>query len=276
MGNVSNQPLILVIEDNQRVLDIMVGALKEAGFRTHAAQTAMEGIRLARQEIPDLFLVDVSLPDQDGATAMSCLKDNAEFKDVPLILVSGLPQEDLVQKMSDCGAVDMIQKPFESSNLVSSVKHWLSASVGDAPPRPASPRGEEIEAERAAAARKKPFEISTRELSPGVGELKIIGSIGMSSLGQLEAGFNDLLGRQLFRIVVNLKETRTVFSAGIGCFLSARDEAMRRGGDIVFVSTPPDLRKLFAMLGLSKILRSAEDQESALAQLASAEEDTAG
>jgi len=267
----NDQQLILVVEDTPRVLEIMVHALQAEGFRTRAAQTAMEGVRAAREEMPDLILADVALPDQDGATAMSCLKDNPEFKNVPLILVSGLPHEQLVQKMSECGAVDIIQKPFDTSNLVASVRHWLSVSSGETPaPAPAPARkdaGPEGAAARAGS--KKPFEIETREVAPGVGELRVIGSIGISSLGQLEAAFNGLFGRKLHRIVVNLRETRSVFSAGIGCFLAARDEAMKNGGDLVFVSTPPELRKLFAMLGLSKILRSAEDEESALSQLAS-------
>lgn len=263
----SDKQVILVVEDNQRVLEIIVHALEGAGFSARSARSAMEGVRLARQEVPDLILADVALPDQDGATAMSCLKDNPEFKNVPLILVSGLPHEQLAQKMSECGAVDIIQKPFDSSNLVASVKHWLSVSTGETP-APALRVQEGLETERGATSRKKAFEIVTREISSGVGELKIIGAIGISSLNFLEAAFNDLFGRKLFRIVVNLRETRSVFSAGIGCFLSARDEAMKNGGDLVFVSTPPELRKLFTMLGLSKILRSAENEESALAQLA--------
>jgi anti-anti-sigma factor len=266
----SDKQLILVVEDTPHVLQIMVQALESAGFRTQSATTAMEGIRAARREIPDLILVDVGLPDQDGATAMSCLKDNAEFTDVPLILVSALPHDQLVQKMSECGAVDNIQKPFQSSALVSSVKHWLSASDGKSPAPAAAPAAKPpAPAPEQGTARRPANEIRTREVSPGVGEIRIIGSIGISSLGQLEAGFHSLFERNLHRILVNLRETRSVYSAGIGCFLAARDTAMKSGGDLVFVSAPPELRKLFTMLGLSRILRSAEDEESALAQLAS-------
>jgi anti-anti-sigma factor len=271
-----DKKLILVIEDTPRVLEIMVHALETAGFRANSAGTAMEGVRLARQEVPDLILADVALPDQDGATAMSCLKDNAEFKNVPLILCSALPHDQLVQKMSECGAVDIIQKPFDTSNLVSSVRHWLSVSAGETPAPAPRPKGAGLEEERGAASRKKVFDIVTREVAPGVGELRIIGSIGISSLALVEAAFNDLFGKNLHRIVVNLGETRSVYSAGIGCFLAARDTAMKSGGDLVFISTPPELRKLFAMLGLSRILRSAEDEQSALAQLASVGSDTQG
>jgi anti-anti-sigma factor len=269
-----DKQLILVIESTPRVLEVMVHALETAGFRANSATTAMEGIRLARQEVPDLILADVTLSDQDGATAMSCLKDNPEFKNVPLILCSALPHEQLVQKMSECGAVDLVQKPFDTSSLVSTVRHWLSAGAGDAPPPAPRPRTPSLEEERAAASRKKAFELVTREVAPGVGELRIIGPIGISSLGLVEAAFNDLFGKNLYRIVVNLRETRSVFSAGIGCFLAARDTTMKNGGDIVFLSTPPELRKLFTMLGLSRILRSAEDEPSALALLAAAGADT--
>lgn len=259
-------PLILVVEDHPRILDILLRALRDAGFRAVGAATAMEGIRLARQQVPDLILSDVGLPDQDGATAMSCLKDNPEFNDVPLILLSALPHDQLVQKMSECGAVDMIQKPFETSALVASVRHWLAAGAGETPAPAARPQPAPSET----SVRKKPFEIVTREIAPGVGELRIEGAIGISSLAQVEAGFNALLARKLYRIVCNLRETQSVYSAGVGCFLAARDEAMRNGGDLVLVAVPAELRKLFTMLGLSRILRTAEDETSALVQLSSA------
>src|SRR6185295_7263462 len=97
----SDPSLILVVLDNPRLLETVTQALQQAGYRTNGATTAMEGIRFARQHTPDLILSDVTLSDQDGATAMSCLKDNPEFNDVPLILVSTQSHDQLVQKMSE-------------------------------------------------------------------------------------------------------------------------------------------------------------------------------
>ena len=239
------KPLILVIEDTETLSALMVAILNGTGLRAKAAKTAMEGVRLAREERPALILADVMLPDQDGATTMSCLHDNPEFHEVPIILVSSLPHEELVQKMNECGAVDLIQKPFAPLELLGRVKHWLATRPAAEPSGP---------------------ELRVRQLTPETGELRIVGSISPSGLGGLEAAFRDLLGRGVTRVLVNLKETGSVFSAVIGCFLAARDSALKRGGDLVFVAVPPDLRKLFDMLGLTKILKLSEDDEAALAQ----------
>lgn len=125
-------PLLLVIEDSQNIRTILVDTLKSAGYRVHDAGTALEGASLARKERPDLILADVGLPDQDGALAMSCLKDHPEFKAVPLMLVSALPPDQLEVKMSEAGAQDVLHKPFKRADLLDRVKKW--AGRRDAPP----------------------------------------------------------------------------------------------------------------------------------------------
>lgn len=249
--------LILVVEDNPRINEILIHVLEGAGFRVRSARSAMEGIHQAREEVPDLILADVSMPGQDGATAMAYLKDNPGYENIPLILVSGLPPDQLAQKMSECGAVDMIPKPFESSALLSSVRHWLAAAAGK--PSPA-----------------KAFDVVVREISPGVGELRIIGAVGIPTVGQVEAGFNGLFERNLHRILVNLRETKSILSAGIGCFLSARETAIQNGGDLVFVGIPADVAKVFAILGVSKLLHFADTEASAVARLAAPAPPAAG
>lgn len=123
--------LILVIEDSPSVRKTVVRTLEISGFRVHSAATAMDGITSARRARPDLILTDVQLPDLDGASAASYLRDDPAFKDIPVVLMSIIEAEALALKKAETGAVDVLCKPFSPGELVRRVRHWLAAGRQD-------------------------------------------------------------------------------------------------------------------------------------------------
>ncbi len=108
--------------------------------------------------------------------------------------------------------------------------------------------------------------VETRDLSGGVWELRIEGSLDWSNFAKVESAVEDLFKRGIYRVVVNLKSCRYISSAGFGCFISSLDTAMKNNGDLVFAATPPEIQDVFNILGLAKILRFSETPEGALAQ----------
>jgi CheY-like chemotaxis protein len=124
---VKEAPLILVVEDAADVRQTVVRTLEISGFRVHAAAKAMDAIALVRKERPDLVLLDVVLPDLDGASLAACLGDEPDFASIPIILMSALPPEELDEKMAETAAVDGIPKPIVPGDLVRRVRHWLAA-----------------------------------------------------------------------------------------------------------------------------------------------------
>jgi hypothetical protein len=87
---------------------------------------------------------------------MSCLKDNPEFKSVPLMLVSALPPEQLECKMAECGAVDVLHKPFKRADLLQRVKNLTSTRAPRQAEQSDAARVMPIEPEDAAPAMKTP------------------------------------------------------------------------------------------------------------------------
>jgi anti-anti-sigma factor len=107
--------------------------------------------------------------------------------------------------------------------------------------------------------------VESSELSSGVYELKIDGSLDWSNFAKVETAIETIFSKGVYRIVVNLKHCKYISSAGFGCFISSLDTAMKNNGDLVFASTPPEIQDVFNILGLSKILRFADDTKAALA-----------
>ena len=129
-----NAPVILVVEDDPTMLAIIVKALNLSGFRTSQARTAMDAVAAARKERPDLILADVGLPDMDGATVTSLLRDDPKFSSVPVILISAMEPAELESRKGETGAVDVLTKPFNSGELVRRVRHWVAASGSESTP----------------------------------------------------------------------------------------------------------------------------------------------
>ena len=109
------------------------------------------------------------------------------------------------------------------------------------------------------------IKVDSVELSAGVYELKIDGSLDWSNFAKVETAIEAIFNKGVYKIVVNLKQCRYISSAGFGCFISSLDTAMKHQGDIVFASTPPEIQDVFNILGLAKILRFAPDSAAALA-----------
>ena len=111
------------------------------------------------------------------------------------------------------------------------------------------------------------IKLTSRELSPGIHELRIEGSLDWSNFAKVESAIEKIFAQKVYKIVVNLRDTKYVSSAGFGCFISSLDTAIQNNGDIVFAATPPDIQDVFNILGLSKILRFAENEQVAAEQL---------
>ena len=125
--------MICILEDDDNIREIENFALKNCGFVTEPAASAKEFWEIMEHKIPQLILLDIMLPDEDGISVLTKLKKNPEWKKVPVILVTAKTSEMDKVKGLDIGADDYISKPFGVLELISRVKAVLrrSDSAGD-------------------------------------------------------------------------------------------------------------------------------------------------
>ena len=112
-----------------------------------------------------------------------------------------------------------------------------------------------------------PLQVTSRELVPGVHEVKIDGSLDWSNFARVQDVLTGVFRAGVFRIVVNLKDSTYISSAGFGCFISAFDTANKNGGDLIFAAVPKEIHEVMVVLGLVKILKFAEDEMQAAKML---------
>jgi CheY-like chemotaxis protein len=117
--------VILIVEDNPLNLELARDILEGAGYGVIAAPSANEGLRLARDEQPDLILMDIRLPDLDGMQAVKLLKDDPATKGIPVIALTAQAMRGDEQQARTAGFDGYISKPIDTRQFVATVAGHL-------------------------------------------------------------------------------------------------------------------------------------------------------
>ena len=127
--------LIYIVEDDKNIAEIESFALKNVGYEVENFSSAREFYRALEKRVPDLFLLDIMLPDEDGLSIIKRLKSDIKTSYPPIILVTAKASEIDKVKGLDQGADDYMTKPFGVMELISRVKALLRRSkvVGEMP-----------------------------------------------------------------------------------------------------------------------------------------------
>ncbi len=125
MSNI-NSDLILIVDDNPNNIQVIATIMSETGYELGIAMSATEAYKFLEENIPELILLDVDMPEIDGFEACSTLKKSSRYKDIPIIFLTVKDEKDDIVKAFDLGAVDYVTKPFNRKELVSRVKTHIS------------------------------------------------------------------------------------------------------------------------------------------------------
>ena len=116
---------IWCIEDDENINNLITYALASQGFEAEGMTCFADMDKKLQDSQPDLFLLDIMLPDTDGITILKKLKENSSTSDIPVIMLTAKNSEIDIVKALDLGAEDYITKPFGVLEMVSRVKAVL-------------------------------------------------------------------------------------------------------------------------------------------------------
>jgi two-component system phosphate regulon response regulator PhoB len=113
---------VLIVEDEAGVRDILVGLLEEFGFATLALDGASRIIEEIEAWGPDIVLLDQNMPGKSGQQALGEIRGHSKLRGLPVIMVTGLAEEDEVVSALELGADDYVTKPFSLKELAARIK----------------------------------------------------------------------------------------------------------------------------------------------------------
>ena len=123
-------PKIYIIEDDDNIRELVMYALDSSNFKSVGFENPSDFWKTLKNEIPDLVLLDIMLPNEDGITILKKLKNDSATKELPVIMLTAKGSEYDRVKGLDLGADDYITKPFSVLELISRIKAVLRRSSG--------------------------------------------------------------------------------------------------------------------------------------------------
>jgi len=117
---------ILVVDDEVRILTVVQKRLESVGYEVITAQNGMDGLRRAREESPDLIVLDLIMPNISGYHVCGVLKRDITYKHIPILMLTARSQEKDIQQGIEAGADAYMTKPFDHAALLAQIADLLA------------------------------------------------------------------------------------------------------------------------------------------------------
>lgn len=118
---------IMIVDDDQYIVKYMIDILTDNGYATCSAPDGTEALEVLRRERPDLVTLDLEMPNEWGPRFYRKMSKDADFKKIPVIVISGLSGIHLAIP----GAVASFKKPFDPNKLLETIKEALDGRLSD-------------------------------------------------------------------------------------------------------------------------------------------------
>lgn len=121
---------ILIVEDNEKNLKLFKVIVESLGYETLSAVNGEEGIRIAKEHIPDLIVMDIQMPIMDGMSAMRVLRSDERAKDIPVIALTSYAMKGNKVRLLEVGFIDYISKPISKDSFIETIEKALRRQHG--------------------------------------------------------------------------------------------------------------------------------------------------
>jgi two-component system cell cycle response regulator DivK len=116
---------VLIVEDNELNMKLFHDLLDAHGYRTLQTRTGMEALKLARENRPDLILMDIQLPEVSGLEVTRWLKDDDHLRDIPVVAVTAFAMKGDEERIRQGGCEAYISKPISIAMFLDTVRRYL-------------------------------------------------------------------------------------------------------------------------------------------------------
>jgi two-component system cell cycle response regulator DivK len=115
---------VLIVEDNELNMKLFHDLLDAHGYKTLQTRSGMEALKIAREQRPDLILMDIQLPEVSGLEVTKWLKDDEELREIPVIAVTAFAMKGDEQRIRQGGCEAYISKPISIGTFLETVRRY--------------------------------------------------------------------------------------------------------------------------------------------------------
>ena len=116
---------VMIVEDNELNMKLFNDLLETRGYETIRITDGLEAMKMARQVMPDVIIMDIQLPEISGLEVTKWLKEDPELRTIPVIAVTAFAMKGDEQRMREGGCDDYIAKPISVTRFLETVEKYL-------------------------------------------------------------------------------------------------------------------------------------------------------
>ncbi len=116
---------VLIVEDNELNMKLFRDLLEAHGYKTLESRDGVEALRVAREERPDLILMDIQLPEVSGLEVAKWIKEDEKLKRIPIIAVTAFAMKGDEEKIREGGCEAYLAKPISLTTFLETVERYL-------------------------------------------------------------------------------------------------------------------------------------------------------
>ena len=120
---------VLIVDDEQDIVESLKFVLESEGYECYSAFNGEDGLKSAKELMPDLIILDIMMPKMNGYKISRLLKFDSKYKNIPIIMLTARSQEEDKLIGEETGADEYITKPFDLDYVVEKVKGHLEQKV---------------------------------------------------------------------------------------------------------------------------------------------------
>lgn len=123
--NSKNQPVVLVVDDITTNITLIKALLRGKNYEVLVAQSGTQALEIAKQQHPDLILLDIMMPVMDGYEVLARLRSDEKTKDIRVVILSALANESDIKNAMDLGADAYLTKPVIAQKLYETLDKYI-------------------------------------------------------------------------------------------------------------------------------------------------------
>ncbi|MBE7636870.1 response regulator [Sneathiella sp. P13V-1] len=123
--NAESKKRVLIVEDNELNMKLFHDLLEAHGYDTLQTKDGMEALTIAREQKPDLILMDIQLPEVSGLEVTKWIKEDENLESIPVIAVTAFAMKGDEEKIREGGCEAYVAKPISVENFIKTVKEFL-------------------------------------------------------------------------------------------------------------------------------------------------------
>ena len=117
---------ILIVDDEQDIVESLKFVLETSGYNCYTAFNGEDGLKLAKELLPDLIILDVMMPKINGYKISRLLKYDNKYKNIPILMITARSQEEDKLIGEETGADEYITKPFDLDEVLKLVEKYMN------------------------------------------------------------------------------------------------------------------------------------------------------